>query len=87
MVEYDSTSSLLTMMHQAKLSRVDGYHAYARVLLDWYIQGKFWTKIQDEDASVEELLLNALKLVEDANLRLRIEEALISKQRNQNTKP
>jgi hypothetical protein len=36
--------------------------------------------------SVESLLLDALKMVADADLRRRIEEALIAHQRSQNTK-
>jgi hypothetical protein len=79
MVDSDSVSSLLIMMRETAKSRVDGYHAYARVLLDWYTHGKFWMKVQDEDVSVEGMLLDALKLVVDADLRRRIEEALIAK--------
>ena len=86
-VDTDSASSLLTMMRETAKSRVDGYHAYARVLLDWYTHGKFWMKVQDEDVSVEGMLLDALKLVTDADLRRRIEEVLIDNQRSRNTKP
>jgi hypothetical protein len=78
-VDSDSASSLLTMMRETAKSRVDGYHAYARVLLDWYTHGKFWMNVQDEETSVEGMLLDALKLVTDADLRRRIEEALIAK--------
>ena len=87
MVDSDSVSSLLIMMRETAKSQVDGYHAHARVLLDWYTHGKFWTNVQDEDVSVEGMLLDALKLVSDADLRLRIEEALIDNQRSRNTKP
>ena len=75
------------MMRETAKSQVDGYHAHARVLLDWYTHGKFWTYVQDEDVSVEGMLLDALKLVTDDDLRGRIEEALIDNQRRQNTKP
>ena len=71
-VDSDSASSLLTMMRETAKSRVDGYHAYARVLLDWYTHGKFWMNVQDEETSVEGMLLDALKLVTDADLRRRI---------------
>jgi hypothetical protein len=81
MVDSDSVSSLLIMMRETAKSRVDGYHAHARVLLDRYTHGKFLTKVQDEDVSVEGMLLDALKLVTDADLRRRIEEALIVTQR------
>jgi hypothetical protein len=86
-VDSDSVLSLLSLMRESAKSRVDGYNAHARVLLDWYTHGKFWTKVQDEDVSVEGMLLDALKLVTDADLRRRIEEALIDNQRRQNTKP
>ena len=86
-VDSDSVSSLLIMMRETAKSRVDGYHAYARVLLDWYTHGKFWTNVQDEELSVEGMLLDALKLVTDVDLRRRIEEALIDNQRSRNTKP
>ncbi len=85
-VDNGSASSLVLMLRESAKCRVDGYHAYARVLLEWYTHGKFWTKVQDEDVSVEELLLDALKLVVDADLRSRIEEALIEHQRRQKTK-
>jgi len=54
--------------------------------LNWYAYGKFWVDIQDKDISLEELLLDALKLVSDADLRRRIEETLIERQRSKNKK-
>ena len=80
-VENDSAQSLLSMMREAAKSRVDGFEAYARVLLDWYTHGKFWFHVAGEETSVEGLLLDALKMVADPDLRKRIEEALVAHQR------
>ena len=86
MVENDSALSVLGMMREVAKSRGDGYQAYARVLLDWYTHGKYWFPGGDDQAPVEPLLLDALKLVADAELRGRIEEALMSEQRRRNEK-
>jgi hypothetical protein len=59
MVDNDSTSSLLVMLREAVKSGVEGYDARARVLLDWYTHGKFWTYVQDVEVSVEGMLLDA----------------------------
>ncbi|MGD0406214.1 MAG: hypothetical protein ABSB10_06130 [Candidatus Bathyarchaeia archaeon] len=81
-LENDSASSLLSMMRGVAKARAEGFEAYARVLLDWYTHEKFWFHVEgDEDTSVEGLLLNALKLVVDSELRRQIEEALIASQR------
>jgi len=82
-LENDSASSLLSMMRGVAKARAEGFEAYARVLLDWYTHEKFWFHVEgDEDTSVEGLLLEALKLVADPQLRRQIEEALIANQRN-----
>jgi hypothetical protein len=81
-VEGDSALSLLRLMREASRFRVDGHEAYVRVLLDWYTHGKFWIEVSGQDVSVESLLLDALKVVADADLRQRIEEALIAHQRS-----
>jgi len=81
-LENDSASSLLSMMRGVAKARAEGFEAYARVLLDWYTHEKFWFHFGgDEDTSVEGLLLEALKLVADSELRRQIEEALIAGQR------
>ena len=80
-VDGDSAVGLLNLVRGAVKSRSEGYDAYARVLLDWFIHGKFWLDVAGDDVSVESLLLEALKLVADVELRRRIEEALIAKQR------
>ena len=82
-VDSDSAVGLLRLMREAAKTRVDGVEAYARVLLDWYTHGKFWTHGSgDNDVSVETLLLDSLKVVADVDLRGRIEQALMAKQRS-----
>jgi hypothetical protein len=82
-VTNDSAISLLSVIREATKSRVDGFDAYARVLLDWYTHGKFWISSlhREDDEPIETLLLDALKMVADPDLRRKIEEALISDQR------
>lgn len=82
-LENDSALSLLRLMRGVAKERAEGFEAYARVLLDWYTHGKYWfsTVDDDDDAPVEPLLLEALKVVTDAGLRLRIENALVANQR------
>jgi hypothetical protein len=81
-VDGDSALSVLRVMREAAKSRVDGFEAYARVLLDWFVHGKFWFSTSgEEDVSVEGMLLDALKVVADPDLRQKIENALIDNQR------
>jgi hypothetical protein len=80
-LENDSVLRLLSVMRDVAKSRVEGFDAYARVLLDWYTHEKYWFSINDSDASVEALLLDSLKVVTDAKLRQRIENALVAHQR------
>ena len=80
-LESDSVLSGLKVMREAARSRVDGLEAYARVLLEWHTNGKLWVSSGDDDVSVELLLLEALKTISDADLRRRIEEALIAHRR------
>lgn len=80
-IDSDSGLHVLRMMGEVAKSRTEGFDAYARVLLDWYDHGKFWFRVLDEEASVEGLLLEALKVVADSDLRRRIEEALVARQR------
>lgn len=73
-----SVMSVLNWLEKA--GRVEGLEAYARVLLEWYRKGKLWMYVTDEDeAPVEPMLLEALKQVEDPELRREIEEALKKK--------
>ena len=80
-LEYDSVSSVLGTMRGMAKARADGFEAYARVLLDWYMHGKFYFQVGDRETSVESLLLEALRVVADPELRRRIEEALVAQQR------
>ena len=60
-----------------KAEKAEGFEAYVRVLLEWYKNGKVWLDVTDEDeAPIEPMLLEALKLVVNCNLRQEIEEAL-----------
>ena len=60
-----------------KAEKAEGFEAYVRVLLEWYKNGKVWLDVTDEDeAPIEPMLLEALKLVANCNLRQEIEEAL-----------
>ena len=88
MVDADSAVSVLSLMREAARSRVEGLDAYARVLLDWYTHGKFWFPVQGEedDVPVEALLLDSLKVVADADLRKRIEETLVARNREEKEK-
>jgi hypothetical protein len=53
-VDDDSALKALVAMREAAKLRVDGNEAYARVLLDLYICGKFWFSVGDVDeVSVE----------------------------------
>jgi len=73
-----SVVSVLNWLEKA--GRIEGLEAYARVLLGWYRKGKLWMYVTDEDeAPVEPMLLEALKQVEDPELRREIEEALKKK--------
>ena len=80
-LENGSASSVLSMMRGVAKARADGFEAYARVLLDWYTHEKFWFQVGEDEASVETLLLDSLKVVNDPELRRRIEEALVAQQR------
>ena len=54
-----------------------GFDAYARVLLNWYERGMDFITVSDEsEASVEHMLLQAVKQVTDPELRRQIEDAL-----------
>jgi hypothetical protein len=62
-----------------------GFDAYARVLLGWFKGGRYFVYVTDEDeAPVEHLLLQAVKQVNDPELRREIEEALIDRREDSN---
>jgi hypothetical protein len=66
----------------------EGFEAYARVLLEWYRNGKEWIYVTDEDeAPIEPMLLEALKNVTDPQIRREIEEALTRKTAKAKTEP
>ena len=73
-----SVVSVLNWLESA--GKIEGFEAYARVLLDWYRNGKLWMYLTDEDeVPIEPMLLEALKQVADPKLRREIEEALTKK--------
>ena len=77
-VENGSALNVLNMMRALRKTRAEGFEAYARVLLEWYQNGKYFFPVSgNQRLSVEGLLLNALKDVSDPGLRGRIEEALV----------
>ena len=81
-LENDSASDFLASVRGATKTHISGFDAYARALLDWYLHGKrYFNSAGEEHASVEGLLLEALKVVSDSELLQRIEEALITAQR------
>jgi hypothetical protein len=81
-LESDSAMGAMSVMKVAVKARSEGVEAYARVLLDWFEHGKYFVYGEGGDnVSIEWLLLNALKLVVDSELRRQIEEALIASQR------
>ncbi len=81
-LENGSALGFLNVMRGMAKARAEGFEAYARVLLDWYTHEKYFFNAMGEDyAPVEGLLLEALKAVTDLELRRRIEEALVDRQR------
>jgi hypothetical protein len=79
-VDEDSAVGVLRLMREAAKVRVAGYEDYARVLLDWYVHKKYWISTSGEDdLSVEELLLDALKTVVNPGLRRQIKKALTAR--------
>ncbi|MGB8781259.1 MAG: hypothetical protein WCD81_11515 [Candidatus Bathyarchaeia archaeon] len=73
-----SALTVLNMIQGMAKARSEGVEAHARVLLNWYTNEKHWIRVTDEnDASVESMLLQALKEVADPQLRKEIQEALM----------
>lgn len=71
----ESLISVLNWMETA--GKAEGFEAYMRVLLQRYRKGKLWMDVTDEDeAPIEPMLLEALKLVVNCKLRQEIEKAL-----------
>lgn len=77
-----SALTVVNMMREMEEEKAEGFEAYARVLLNWYTHGRHFVSTGgEEDLSVEEMLLKALKEVSDQQLRREIEEALTIKDR------
>ena len=79
-LENGSALGLLGFVRGAAKAKAEGVDAYARVLLDWYThRRRFFHAMGEDEASIEGLLLEALKTVTDSQLLRQIEEALIAK--------
>lgn len=77
------SGSVLTVLNLLKTMRgSEGYEAYARVLLSWYREGRQWMDTDDDEVSIEPMLLETLKHVADSELRKDIETALIERGRD-----
>jgi hypothetical protein len=75
-----SALTVLNMIRGMVKARSEGFEAYARVLLNWYANDTHWIHVTDEnEASVEPMLLHALKDIADPQLRKEIQEALMIK--------
>jgi len=73
-----SAVTVLSMLQGMAKAKLEGLEAYARVLLDWYTHEKYYVQSGGEEpVTVEPLLLEALRNVEDSKLRQKIEEAMI----------
>ena len=73
-----SALAVLNMIQGMAKARSEGVEAHARVLLNWYKNKKYWIRTPDEnDVSVETVLLQTLKEVADPQLRKEIQEALM----------
>ncbi len=82
-----SALTVLSIMQGVEKARSEGLEAYARVLLNWYVNGKEWISISDEnDAPIEPMLLNVLRDVNDLKLRREIQEALVIKPRKERSR-
>ena len=73
-----SALSVLNWLDNA--GKVEGLEAHARVLLNWYRNGKMRIDTTDEDeAPIEPMLLSTLKDIADPQLREAMEEELLIK--------
>jgi hypothetical protein len=82
-----SPLTVLTMMRSLSEAKSGGLEDYARVLLNWHRNGQYWVRITDEnEVTVEHLLLNALKELPDEQLRKEIRESLMWEPRKKRAK-
>lgn len=79
-----SPLAVVNMMQGMMKERSKSFEAYARVLLNWYKNGKMWIHVTDEsEAPVEPMLVHALKDVVNPQLRKDIQETLMIRPRKQ----
>jgi hypothetical protein len=77
-----SPLAVVNMMKLMVKERTESFEAYARVLLNWYKNGKTWIHVTDEsEGAVEPMLLQVLKDVVDPQLRRDIEVTLVFRPR------
>jgi len=73
-----SALTILSMIQSMTRAEPSAFEAYARVLLNWYKTGRSWIHVTDEnEASVEHMLLHSLKDVAEPHLRNEIQETLM----------
>jgi len=81
-VKNGSPLKVLSMIQTLSETRSGRFEDYARVLLNWYKNGQYWSPVTEENnVSVEHLLLNALNDVADVQLRKKISDALMCESR------
>ena len=73
-----SALTVLNMIQSMGGVEPAAFEAYARVLLNWYKNGRYWVHVTDEiEAPVEHMLLHSLKDITDPRLRNDIQKTLI----------
>jgi hypothetical protein len=81
-VQNGSALKVLNVVRNVVKARSDGLEDYARVLLDWHKKGQIWVHVTDEnEVSVEHLLLDALKDIANPVLRKMIREEMTRSRR------
>ena len=74
-IQSGSAQTVVAWLDQA--AKPEGFEAYVRVLLKWLQGGQYFVHGSNEtEVSTEFLLLEALKILKDPNLRNEVEEAL-----------
>lgn len=75
-VQNGSALKVLNMMRGMADAKSKGFEAYVRVLLNLYTHGRYFIKTgSGTPEAIEPMLLEALKRLEDAELRQKVEEA------------
>jgi hypothetical protein len=81
-VQNGSALRVLNVVRNVVKARSEGLEDYARVLLDWHRKGQCWVHVTDEnEVSVEHLLLDVLKDIANPVLRKMIREEMTKSRR------